>query len=72
MRPITSDRTMSRPTRAAACAAVVAALLAGCALPGGVSEPSGMGPTEAREAIARLLPTTTEDRTGWAAAKRKI
>jgi len=58
---------MTARSRRAACAAALAALLAGCALPGRVSEPSGMGPTEAREAIARLLPTTTEDRAGWAA-----
>ena len=44
-----------------------AALLAGCALPGRVAEPTGMGPTEAREAIVRLLPPNTDDRAGWAA-----
>jgi Protein of unknown function (DUF1615) len=52
---------------ASASAAVLVALLAGCALPGRVAEPSGMGPTEAREAIARLLPSNTDDRAGWAA-----
>jgi hypothetical protein len=41
-------------------------LLAGCALPGRVAEPAGMGPTEAREVIVRLLPPITVDRAGWA------
>jgi Protein of unknown function (DUF1615) len=41
-------------------------LLTGCALPGRVAEPSGMGPTEAREVIVRLLPPSTVDRAGWA------
>ena len=62
-----SDRTMSRLACLAASAAVLASLLAGCALPGRVAEPSGMGPTEAREAIVRLLPPSTADRAGWAA-----
>ena len=53
--------------RAASSIAVLASLLAGCAAPGGVAEPSGMGPTEAREAIVRLLPPGTSDRAGWAA-----
>jgi hypothetical protein len=43
------------------------ALLAGCAQPGRVAEPTGMGPTQARETIQRLLPPNTEDRAGWAA-----
>jgi len=30
-------------------------------------EPAGMGPTEARDTLVRLLPPTTEDRAGWAA-----
>lgn len=42
-------------------------VLAGCALPGRMTEPTGLGPTEAREAILRVLPPTTEDRNGWAA-----
>ena len=45
---------------------MVVALLAGCAQPGRVTEPTGMGPSEAREAIQRLLPPNTDDRTGWA------
>lgn len=32
-----------------------------------MSEPTGLGPTEAREAIVRLLPPGTDDRAGWAA-----
>ena len=44
----------------------LAALLAGCAQPG-LREPQGLGPTEAREAVLRVLPATTEDRAGWAA-----
>jgi hypothetical protein len=58
---------MSRPARAAFSAVIFAILLAGCALPGRVAEPSGMGPAEAREAIVRVLPPSTVDRAGWAA-----
>ena len=59
---------MFRPASAISFAAVAtAALLVGCAQPGRVAEPTGMGPTEAREAIVRLLPPGTEDRAGWAA-----
>jgi len=61
------DRTMSRPICAAAAAVAIALLLAGCAVPGRMAEPAGMGPTEAREAIVRLLPAGTDDRAGWAA-----
>ena len=53
--------------QASTVAAILAALLAGCSLPSRVAEPTGMGPTEAREAIARLLPPNTDDRAGWAA-----
>ncbi|MFO1218747.1 MAG: DUF1615 domain-containing protein [Burkholderiaceae bacterium] len=47
--------------------ASLAALLAGCALPGSVSEPVGFGPTQAREAILAVLPARLDDRAGWAA-----
>ncbi len=57
---------MSRPICAAALALAFTLLLAGCAVPGRMSEPAGMGPTEAREAIVRLLPAGTDDRAGWA------
>jgi len=57
---------MTRPTGASALAISFAALLAGCAVPGRMSEPAGLGPTEAREAIVRLLPPGTDDRAGWA------
>ena len=57
---------MSRPSCAAVFALAVAALLAGCAVPGRMAEPAGLGPTEAREAIVRLLPAATDDRAGWA------
>lgn len=67
MRALPSTRTVSRLTHAAISAAVLATLLAGCAVPGRMAEPSGMGPTEAREAIVRLLPPNTDDRAGWAA-----
>ncbi len=46
---------------------VVTTLLAGCAQPGRMAEPQGMGPTEAREALLRVLPPGTDDRAGWAA-----
>jgi hypothetical protein len=55
---------MSRMAYAAFSAVVLAIFLAGCALPGRVAEPSAMGPTEAREAIVRLLPPGTVDRAG--------
>ena len=50
-----------------AIAAALAAALAGCAQPGRISEPTGLGPTEAREALVRVLPAGVTDRTGWAA-----
>jgi hypothetical protein len=43
-----------------------ASLLLGCAQPGRISEPTGLGPTEAREALARVLPAGVTDRAGWA------
>jgi hypothetical protein len=52
------------PASAAACALL---LLAGCAQTGRVAEPSGMGPTEARQVLMRLLPASTPGRAGWAA-----
>ena len=58
---------MSRLAHVALFAAALVALFAGCASPGGVAEPSGMGPTEARAAIVRLLPPNIDDRVGWAA-----
>jgi hypothetical protein len=45
---------------------LTAALLAGCAQPGRMAEPTGFGPTEAREAIQRVLPAGTDDKAGWA------
>ncbi|MCW5665346.1 MAG: DUF1615 domain-containing protein [Piscinibacter sp.] len=53
--------------RAGPAALLAAALLTGCALPGRVAEPQGLGPTEAREAVLRVLPATLDDRAGWAA-----
>jgi len=44
----------------------VVVLLGGCAQPGRMAEPSGFGPTAAREAILRVLPANVEDRAGWA------
>lgn len=64
---VASSRPMHRLTRSAFAAAVAACLLAACAVPGGVAEPVGMGPTEARETVGRLLPQGTADRAGWAA-----
>ena len=49
------------------CALIATTLLAGCALPGRLAEPQGLGPTEAREAVLRVLPATLDDRAGWAA-----
>ncbi|MCC7458502.1 MAG: DUF1615 domain-containing protein [Nitrospira sp.] len=42
------------------------ATLSACSLPGRIEEPAGLGPTEARAAILRVLPASTTDRTGWA------
>lgn len=50
-----------------AVAALTAVVLAGCATPGRMTPPSGMGPTEAREALRRVLPARLADREGWAA-----
>ena len=50
-----------------AIAAALATALAGCAQPGRISEPTGLGPTEAREALVRVLPAGVTDRAGWAA-----
>jgi hypothetical protein len=55
-----------RTAAVAAVAAVFTALLAGCAIPGRMAEPQGMGPSEAREAILRVLPEKLDDRAGWA------
>lgn len=44
----------------------VAIMLAGCALPGSMTEPVGFGPTEAREAVMKVLPPRLDDRAGWA------
>lgn len=69
-RPATAEGRARRPrwhaglTGAVACAVL---MLAGCAQPGRVAEPSGMGPTEARQLLMRLLPASTTDRAGWAA-----
>lgn len=57
---------MSRLAQSVFFPAVLAALLTGCALPGRVAAPSGMGPTEAREMIVRLSPPSTVNRAGWA------
>jgi hypothetical protein len=45
---------------------LVAAVLVGCAQPGRMAEPTGFGPTAAREAILRVLPANVDDRNGWA------
>ena len=56
------------PIRCSVGAAVLAStVLAGCAIPGRMAEPQGLGPTEAREAILRVLPARLDDRAGWAA-----
>ncbi|MBK9360714.1 MAG: DUF1615 domain-containing protein [Rubrivivax sp.] len=60
-------RSITRHVITAGLAALTAALLGACALPGSVTEPAGMGPTEARAAVVRLLPPNTADRAGWAA-----
>jgi len=57
--------SVAHALRIAWCSAAVAAL-AGCSLPGRVAEPAGFGPTEAREAVLRVLPPSLPDRTGWA------
>jgi hypothetical protein len=59
IRPIASWR--------AASALLAAAVLAGCASPGAMTPPVGMGPTQARDALLRVLPARIDDREGWAA-----
>lgn len=54
-----------RTTRWLALAA--AALLTACAVPGPVAEPQGLGPTEAKALVVRLLPERVRDKPGWAA-----
>jgi hypothetical protein len=49
------------------CALAAAVVLAGCAGPGRPPEPVGMGPTQARAAVQRVLPPGTDDAPGWAA-----
>jgi hypothetical protein len=46
--------------------AATALLLAGCAQQGSVSKPAGLGPTQARQLVGRLLPAHVPDRPGWA------
>jgi hypothetical protein len=62
---IPADRTA--PSRRRAAALLAAAVLAGCASPGAMRPPVGMGPTQAREALLRVLPARVDDREGWAA-----
>jgi len=59
-------RSLRAPLRASVCSVTVAALLAGCTAPQPAATPTAFGPTEAREAIQRLLPPTVSDRAGWA------
>lgn len=44
-----------------------ALLLAACSAPGPLSEPAGLGPTEAKAVVVQLLPERVRDRPGWAA-----
>jgi hypothetical protein len=69
MRRVPSATRLPLPRRLATTAATVAAalVLGGCAIPGRMAEPQGLGPTEAREAILRVLPEKLDDRAGWAA-----
>lgn len=57
--PVSGRRTL--------LALMMPVLLAACALPGPVAEPEGLGPTEARALIVRLLPERVRDKPGWAA-----
>ncbi|MEO7335919.1 MAG: DUF1615 domain-containing protein [Caldimonas sp.] len=63
---MTPTRAPAWRSVAASCVAALAVVLAGCSLPQRPIEPVGMGPTEARAAIVRVLPATTSDRAGWA------
>ena len=56
-----------QPRHAVVLAVVLAAWLAGCAGPAPVPKPDGLGPTEARKAIAAVLPVRTPDADAWAA-----
>lgn len=66
--PALAMARLRTPIRCPVGAAVLAStVLAGCAIPGRMAEPQGLGPTEAREAILRVLPARLDDRAGWAA-----
>jgi hypothetical protein len=67
MPTVPTDRSLSIVSRAEVAAVALAAALAGCSSPTRVAEPAGYGPTEAREAVTRLLPAHVADRAGWAA-----
>ena len=58
---------VAHSTAGIAAVAMAAVALAGCAGPQRIAEPTGMGPTEARATLLRLLPPNTDDRAGWAA-----
>lgn len=53
--------------RAAAAALLLAGALGGCAVTGPAQAPAGLGPSESRALVERLLPARTADRAGWAA-----
>jgi len=53
--------------RLAIATAGVAIVMAGCTLPGSITEPAGFGPTQAKEAVLKVLPPRLDDRAGWAA-----
>ncbi len=61
---MSAARSLRRRARLALALAPLL-LAGGCALP--VAAPQGMGPSEAREAVLRVLPRGVEDRNGWAA-----
>jgi hypothetical protein len=60
-------RAAATRRRLAFATAGVAIAMAGCTLPGSVAEPAGFGPTQAREAVLKVLPPRLDDRAGWAA-----
>lgn len=57
---------MTRAFRTPVCAVTFASLIAGCAGPPPAEKPEGLGPSEARRAVASVLQGKAGDPDGWA------
>ncbi len=63
------DRARPRfnPRASAALVLAITFVLAGCSVQAPMQQPSGLGPTEARALMVRLMPEAVRDKAGWAA-----